>query len=329
MSEPVTSRIDCSTTNGSEPTGYLSVSTTLLKWLSTAPVDLFVRYASQGPLRLYRRGGTSMEGPLAVADGDVINNCLYVRAEDFACLGSHTLASLEASNAPPGERYAALQMAMGMEIERALHVPDCSPYVAISSTIARDVVSLIGKHQILPVDLFRLARHDFTTFTHVTNVASYAVMLAEHLGISDRATLEQIAVGAMLHDLGKRFLPVQILTKGTRLDSRERELIETHPTRGYEELCQRPDLDFGQLMIVYQHHERMDGTGYPVGSCGDEIHLWARIVAVVDVFEAMTGVRPYRRPVSAEPALDYLRKMAGTHFDLEVVQCWSTAIHLV
>lgn len=314
------------TTNGNTLSGYISVNTSLLKWLSAAPVDLFVRYSSKGPMRLYRRGGNSMEGPLASVDEDGVSNLLYVRAEDFSSLGSQTLASLEEANAPPGERYAALQMAMGMEIERALRVTDCNPYVAISSMIARDVVGLIGKHQVLPADLFRLARHDFTTFTHVTNVASYAIMLAERLGITEAAMLEQIAVGAMLHDLGKRFLPAQILNKATRLDKLERELIETHPTRGYEELCDRADLNFGQLMIVYQHHERVDGTGYPVGSCGDEIHLWARIVAVVDVFEAMTGMRPYRRPASVEHALDYLLNLAGTHFDLEVIQCWNAAL---
>ena len=216
------------------------------------------------------------------------------------------------------ERYAALQLALAMEIERSVQSIDCEPYVALADKVGPKLVSLVGAGQVLPRDLFRLARHDFNTFTHVTNVAGYAVILAEQMGIADTEALNQVAVGAMLHDIGKRFIPASILTKPTRLQPAERTLIELHPTRGYEELCRRPGLNYEQLMMVYQHHERIDGTGYPVGSCGDEIHPWARMLAVVDVFDAITGIRPYRRPATARNALDYIRTNSGTYFDSEV-----------
>jgi HD-GYP domain-containing protein (c-di-GMP phosphodiesterase class II) len=138
--------------------------------------------------------------------------------------------------------------------------------------------------------------------------------------------LEQIAKGAMLHDLGKRFIPASILSKPAKLDREERAVIETHPLRGYEELCQRDDVTFEQLMMTYQHHEKWDGSGYPVGIARDEIHPWARMLAVVDVFDAMTGMRPYRKPATAQAAMDYIRQNAGTHFDPEVVECWDAAM---
>ncbi|HEX5422546.1 MAG TPA: HD domain-containing phosphohydrolase, partial [Candidatus Acidoferrales bacterium] len=122
------------------------------------------------------------------------------------------------------------------------------------------------------------------------------------------------------------FIPAKILTKPGRLDPEEREIIETHPLRGYEELCQRAELEFGQLMMVYQHHERVDGTGYPVRVLKDEIHPWAKLLAVVDVFDAMTARRPYRRPATPESVLDYQRQHADTHFDREVVECWISAM---
>jgi len=78
--------------------------------------------------------------------------------------------------------------------------------------------------------------------------------------------------------------------------------------------------------MVYQHHERIDGRGYPVGITGEEIHPWAKILAVVDVFDAMTGSRPYRRPATAHDALEYIRKSSGTQFDPEVVECWHAAL---
>jgi HD-GYP domain-containing protein (c-di-GMP phosphodiesterase class II) len=201
---------------------------------------------------------------------------------------------------------------------------DCGPYVAVAEKLGRELASLFTGSQVVPRDLFRLARHDFNTFTHVTNVAVYAVLLADRLGLCSDGDLEQIAKAAILHDLGKRLIPARILTKPGKLDPEERAIIETHPQRGYEELCSRPDMSFEQLMIVYQHHERMDGSGYPVGLHGDEIHPWARMLAIVDVFDARTGTRPYRRPATAQNAMDYICKRAGTLFDPEMAACWKS-----
>jgi HD-GYP domain-containing protein (c-di-GMP phosphodiesterase class II) len=150
--------------------------------------------------------------------------------------------------------------------------------------------------------------------------------LARKLGINNDNELQKIATGAILHDLGKRFIPTRILTKTTTLTPEERETIESHPTRGYMELCENGGLDFGQLMMVYQHHERMDGTGYPVGVLGNEIHPWARMLAVVDIFDTMTAKRPESRPATVEQVLDYQRQQAGTQFDREVVECWISAM---
>jgi HD-GYP domain-containing protein (c-di-GMP phosphodiesterase class II) len=126
----------------------------------------------------------------------------------------------------------------------------------------------------------------------------------------------------MLHDVGKRFIPSAILHKDGQLSPEEREMLETHPLRGYVELCDRPGLEFGQLMMVYQHHERIDGGGYPVRILGDEIHPWAKMLSVINVFDGMTAKRGQVRPAKLENVLDYQRQQAGTQFDPEVVKCW-------
>jgi HD-GYP domain-containing protein (c-di-GMP phosphodiesterase class II) len=179
---------------------------------------------------------------------------------------------------------------------------------------------------VLPRDLFRVARHDYATFTHVTNVACFAVLLVARLGCRDRQTLDRIACGAILHDVGKRFIPREVLNKRGPLDRAERDLIESHPQRGYEDLYGKPGIDEVQLMLTYQHHERLDGSGYPVGILADEIHPWAQALAIVDVFEAMTGRRPYRRPAPVNEVLAYLERNAGTCYNAEMVQCWATAM---
>ena len=253
---------------------------------------------------------------------------ILVRTDEFHRFASHLLETVDSQSereaVPPSERFAALQLAMAVEIEHAARLVDCGPYVAVADKLGRDLTALLVNNNVLPRDLFRLARHDFLTFTHITNVASYGVILAERLGLCDGNQFESLAKAAILHDIGKRFIPASILQKPAKLDPEERAIIETHPQRGYEELCGRDDMTHEQLMMVYQHHERFDGKGYPVGFQGEEIHPWARMLAVVDVFDAMTGTRPYRRPATAADAMDYICKSAGTHFDPEMVACWNS-----
>jgi HD-GYP domain-containing protein (c-di-GMP phosphodiesterase class II) len=308
--------------------GYLPVQIAMLRRLGQATVDLFIQYERTAEPVLYHRAGCAMDADQVskLVEGGVDH--IYVRSEDFQHFGAHLMAAVDAlaehESIPPAERYAALQMAIATEIEHATRLVDCGPYVAVADKLGRELTTLLANNNVLPRELFQLARHDFNTFTHVTNVASYGVLLAEKLGLATGIELEQITKAAILHDLGKRFIPAAILSKPARLDPEERAVIETHPQRGYEELADRGDMSFEQLMLVYQHHERIDGKGYPVGLEGDEIHPWARMLAVVDVFDAMTGTRPYRRPATAREAMEYICKNAGTHFDMEMVACWNS-----
>ena len=310
--------------------GYVAVQVDMLRRLRDAAVDLFVQYDPAAAPVPYRRAGTPMEPEQLATLLETGVQRVYVRAEDFECFGAHLLESLESLSAheqvPVAERYAALQLALAVEIERTARLIDCGPYLVLAEKVGRDLTTLLAADDVLPQDLFRLARHDFNTFTHVTNVASYCIVLAERMGTKDSAELQEIAAGAILHDIGKRFIPASILNKPARLDPAERAIIETHPQRGYEELCRRPGVTFEQLMMVYQHHERINGKGYPVGVITDDIHPWARMLAVVDVFDAMTGTRPYRRPATAQEAMSYIKQNAGTQFDEEVVQCWNLAM---
>lgn len=308
--------------------GYMPVQVDMLRRLSRSTVDLYIQYETGAEPVLYYRAGCPLETDQAARLLESGVRHVFVRSDEFHKFASHLLETVdsqaEREAVPAAERFAALQLAMAVEIEHAARLVDCGPYVELADKLGRELTSLLVNNNVLPRDLFRLARHDFLTFTHITNVASYGVILAERLGLCDGSQFEPLAKAAILHDIGKRFIPVSILQKPAKLDPQERAIIETHPQRGYEELCGREDMSDEQLMMVYQHHERFDGKGYPVGSQGDEIHPWARMLAVVDVFDAMTGVRPYRRPATAADAMDYICKSAGTHFDPEMVACWNS-----
>jgi HD-GYP domain-containing protein (c-di-GMP phosphodiesterase class II) len=310
--------------------GYMPVQVEMLLRMRQTTVDLFIQYEATAAPVLYHRAGCSLEGGQASRLSDTGVRQIYVRSDEFHRFAAHLLETIDSQSeqetVPAAERYAALQLAMAVEIEHAARLIDCGPFVAVAEKLGRELTALFVGNNVLPRDLYCLARHDFNTFTHVTNVASYGVILADRLGLCDGTQFESLAEAAILHDIGKRFIPATILSKPAKLDPDERAVIETHPQRGYEELCGRDDISHEQLMMVYQHHERFDGKGYPVGSQGDEIHPWARMLAIVDVFDAMTGTRPYRRPCSAQEAMEYIAKSAGTHFDPEMVACWKSTM---
>ncbi|MCO6046962.1 HD domain-containing protein [Aeoliella sp. ICT_H6.2] len=219
-----------------------------------------------------------------------------------------------------------MQTVVGLELERAFHRIDSHRFVELGEHIGSQICGLVGENRVLPAKLFEIARHDYFTFSHVTNVTGYAVVLAQRLGISDETELNHIAIGAMLHDIGKRHVPRSILVKRAKLTPQERCAIRQHPQAGYRDLLKSELSNDGQRMMAYQHHERIDGNGYPVCILGPEIHDWAKLLSVVDVFDALTGERPYRKPLSFTSALDFMAARAGTQFDTEVVKCWIAAI---
>jgi two-component system response regulator RpfG len=156
-------------------------------------------------------------------------------------------------------------------------------------------------------------------------MARYSRLIAESLGMSaDEA--DTIELAAPLHDIGKIGLPDRILLKSGALTRHEMEEMRKHPTIGYEILKDSPSkyLRMGAL-IALGHHEKFDGTGYPFGLVGDHIALPARIVAVADVYDALTSHRPYKAAWLSEEAIRYLMSHSGTHFDPDLVAAFVRA----
>src|SRR5687768_9549335 len=159
---------------------------------------------------------------------------------------------------------------------------------------------------------------DQVTHGHIRRVQVYTVGLAKALGVTDEPTLKGIEAGALLHDTGKIAVPEHILNKPGKLTVQEFERMKTHVTIGADILS---GIDFPYPVIPYvrHHHENWDGTGYPDKLAGEAIPLGARILSVVDCFDALTSDRPYRRALSTDAALDILRERSGNMYDPAVV----------
>lgn len=165
-----------------------------------------------------------------------------------------------------------------------------------------------------------LDTRDVGTESHSRRVHGYALATAREYGVPP-ADLRDLAHGVLLHDIGKIGIPDAILLKPGKLTPEEWTVMRTHPEIGRRLIEKIPFLR-GAIPIVYSHHEKWDGSGYPRGLRGEAIPLGARIFAVVDAFDAMTFDRPYSRAISFEAAKAEIRRCTGTHFDPTVVEAF-------
>ncbi len=155
------------------------------------------------------------------------------------------------------------------------------------------------------------------TSGHQARVAKLARSIAQQMGLSEEE-MQVIHLAGLVHDLGKISIPAEILSKPGRLNAIEFSLIKLHPQSGYD-ILKGIDFSWPIAQMVLQHHERMDGSGYPLGLKGEEILPGARILAVADVFEAMSSHRPYRPGLGVDAALEEIIRARGTTYDAQVV----------
>jgi putative nucleotidyltransferase with HDIG domain len=156
------------------------------------------------------------------------------------------------------------------------------------------------------------------TAGHESRVAEIACAIGKEMGL-DEEQLQGLRMAAMVHDIGKISIPTDILTKPARLNKEEYDLIKTHPEAGYSILRDIP-FTWPVAEIVRQHHEKLDGSGYPYGLKVDAILPEAKILAVADIVEAMASDRPYRRTLGLEVALAEIKALSGKLLDPDVVR---------
>lgn len=166
-----------------------------------------------------------------------------------------------------------------------------------------------------------LQARDICTHTHCQRVIHYSLTLGRMIGLSehDLVTLER---GVFLHDIGKIHMPDSVLLKPGLLSETEWTVMQQHPSIGFEMLRHNPLLT-DAAEIVLSHHERYNGSGYPLGLRGEDIPLSARICAIADTFDAITSIRPYRTPMSVEEACNYIQSERGRLYDPEIVDMFT------
>jgi putative nucleotidyltransferase with HDIG domain len=169
---------------------------------------------------------------------------------------------------------------------------------------------------------------DGVTSNHIHRVRAYAVGLAHALGVKDSLELQAVETASLLHDTGKMAIPEHILNKPGKLTADEFETMKSHVQIGVD-ILSSIDFPYPVIPIVRAHHENWDGSGYPAGILGDKIPLGARILSVVDCFDALTSDRPYRPAMTADEADAILLKRRGTMYDPQVVDAFLRSRHAI
>jgi len=241
-------------------------------------------------------------------------------------------------------RYAALDAGITDFLTKPVDARECLARCRNLLTLRRQQIALEDRRRLLEhmvedatrevrerekETLLRLARagefRDEETGYHLIRMSRYSRLIANALGLGhDEA--ETVELAAPLHDIGKIGIPDGILLKPAKLDDGEWEVMRRHPVIGHEILKGSASkyVRMGAL-IALGHHEKYDGSGYPNGLVGDHIPLCARIVAIADVYDALTSMRPYKSAWTSERAYEYVAAQAGRHFDPRLVDAFAAA----
>ncbi|MFB0920127.1 MAG: HD-GYP domain-containing protein [Oscillospiraceae bacterium] len=204
------------------------------------------------------------------------------------------------------------------------------PYISSSNVkstkkIAEKIVDSILNREEHLMDMIEIKSYDNYTYSHSLNVGILSAMLAEEVGLT-RNRLEDITLCALMHDIGKIDIPIEIINKNGAVTHDEFEVIKTHPLKGVDRMRKCYNLSTEVLPGIQSHHEKIDGSGYPFGYTGTQIPLFGRILAIADVYDALTSQRSYRKAWHPKDALEYIIANSDSQFDCELVREFSQLI---
>ncbi len=192
-------------------------------------------------------------------------------------------------------------------------------------SIAWDIIDDIFKQKNIIVNVTDIRRKDEYIYAHSVNVCALSVLMAIKSGYP-RNRIKDIAIGSLLHDIGKMLIPEEILNKEEPLTSKEKKILHQHPLIGYEAVQDATWLSPTAKVIILTHHERIDGSGYPFGWKGDKINKAVKIVSICDVFDAMSSDHVSRKAYKTYEIIEFLTAMKGKLFDAHLTDLFISSI---
>lgn len=241
---------------------------------------------------------------------------MYVRQDEiakyYACMETSLESVIDDPDVDVEGKSAMIYSCASNVMEDVFRDPRSGANLERSKNITDHIIRFSLSDDRSISSLLSLSSHDYYTFTHCINVAVFAVGLFQFINRGTDADLHALALGAILHDVGKTRISDVILNKPGRLTDEEFATIQTHSRKGYELMAGK--LGVGPLDVILHHHERFDGTGYPDKLQADDISDNAKITTIADVYDALTTIRPYNGARKPFEALVLMKEKMVGHF---------------
>lgn len=280
--------------------------------------DLFLKI--NGQVIHYIRAGDKIEkDKIDLLNGRDSGNHFLVREEDRSSYREYMKNQMTSDELSVRQKAHLLRESSMTLMEELFEHPDVNKALDNSRPVIKEFISFMEAEPESMAHLISLSGHDFYTYNHSLDVAIYSLGLGDVIGFK-KAELEELGVGSLFHDVGKRQVSLDILCKKGPLDPVEWQQMQKHPQFGLVILNQNPNVTDGVKAACFEHHESWAGNGYPQNLSGEEIHPFARIVAITDTYDAMTTQRSYNTPLKPVDAVTMMKEKLVGRYDPELIK---------
>ncbi len=280
--------------------------------------DLYLRINQQNII--YMRQGDRIDQDKISALGNRDSGSHFlVKEEDRKAYKNYVHDQMISDDLNVREKAIVLRESSMSLVEELFENPDVNQALDGARPIITDFVEFMRAEPESMGHLISLSGHDFYTYNHSLDVGIYSLGLAEAVGFK-KEELEEMGIGALFHDIGKRQVSLDILCKKGSLNDAEWSQMQKHPQYGLVILNENPNVSEGVKAACFEHHESWAGNGYPQNISGQEIHPFARIVAITDTYDALTTQRSYNVPMKPLDAVTMMKEKLSGRYDPDILK---------
>ncbi len=274
----------------------------------------------------YVRAGDRLEkDKIAILNGRDSGSHFLVKESDRKAYKTFVHEQMISADLNVRQKALLLRESSMTLVEEIFEHPDVNVALDSSRPIIHQFVEFMDAEPEAMGHLISLSGHDFYTYNHSLDVGIYSLGLAEAIGFT-KAELDEMGIAALFHDIGKRQVNLEILCKKGALSDAEWSQMQKHPQFGLVILNQNKDVTDGVKAACFEHHESWSGNGYPQNLSGDEIHPFARIVAITDTYDAMTTQRSYNVPMKPFEAVTMMKEKLAGRYDPDFLKAMHSVL---
>lgn len=295
---------------------YMKIRLNSLPALKPLPFDLFVTIG--GRYVHYLRAGDILKAEKISAFEKKAPESFYIFAADRAVYQKFVRDALLSDNLDTKQKALILRESTMVLVEELFERPDIENALSDARQVVDDFVAFMETDAAAMANLIGLSSHDFYTYNHSLDVSIYSLGLGKIVGFRGD-DLKELGLGGLFHDIGKRYIPLEVICKNGPLNDEEWKLMQKHPQYGLMILEEHRSTE-NIKACAFEHHESLLGNGYPQGLSATEIHAMARVVAVADTYDALTTKRSYNDPMKPTDAITLMTGRLKGKYDPEVMR---------